>query len=1421
MANDRIGLDIDLSNREVVLEAIKEIESRAGRLNGKKIKFAVDDGIKRINQELNQLTRRKIDIKVEMNSKIKEFENRILRIQNKKISLQMDYAKVSAMQKELGAADSEVKQLRQDFNKKWGINHNINELISEMGKFSTEEKRVRADLKDFKINSDLARELEQANETTQGLRNSLASLLRYEIAPKFDFKQAFQSIARLQNQLGAAMQTAGNALQNLTSPVNRLMTGAIYGAGYKALNKVTEGFGKAFSRYDTMEKYPKMMAEFETANYTAKDSIEELDKSVIGLPTGLDEIVDMAQRFSLSTQDMKKGTKYAIAANNAFLASMATDTQKYQGMMQLQDLLNGKELNSREWMSLGSSMGKAINEVGKVMGYTDMGKFRQELYESEIATEDFLDALVKVGTGSGSIKKLAENSKTTFEGLSSNITNAFSRMGYNVLKILDQIFEQQTGKTLIGNMLEIPKAIDKISDSAQNWVKSHPEEIKKVFDAIRNFDYMGALKGLGEGLKWVFDLIKKLAGVGGKLGLDSGNILKFMIQLNVIGKMLTGVGGLVKGTSVISGFVGAIGKWVKHIATYGGLADLGAITKLESFFSEFASIGEDAKKAQTAKDATTKALYGIKDVGNASQSTWGSIGKKFAKGMIPAAQMMGYAGSFVVVGKALEKIANMNIPLKETTVNLAKISGAAAAMELAGMGIDKMETALSKIKPLKGASAISGLIDMFASGGAMWLLAKAMQEMQKINMTWNDWGKRMLQMAAAVGSMEALAIAIGALNSTFLGGFALLGTGSIAALAGDLLLVAKALRAMEKIEIPSDATVDKVKKAIRKVSEIAEAFQSEGTGLKQRFKSWNDSKTMKHYSDTIGNLLGIIKTVNGMADELKKMTDLELMKADINNAVNNVTKIAEGVSAFMEVIQGLFVIQEKQNYGGTRGRKGKSTTTVTAMGLTTEELGLYNKQLGTIKETFTKLQEIATEFGNIKKMSEDLRKKFGVNSETDEIVTTQIEKAISSFTKMIDAITNEETGLGALDAATKRMEDVNLEQMTASLEEIPKIINKLNEIKGMLAGNEWLSSEAIVPANSFTSNLPGLGDAKTQQANGDTRGGVLDLISGLVEMMQEIARRLNAVPDFREKAKELRLAMRHLQVVMIHAQQLQDYVNGNIDVAAIKEKISSIITELGGVVADSMTFRENAYSFRMGAYHIQQALTYLNDANTSDLPTINSALSTLTKRVGEVSKAVQGKGAEWKKQLADGFKGTADAIKTEMDRVKQQLANISFQSAGWSAGNTFVTGFNQALSNITLPSLPTFSTSSSSSGGEILTAAKGGVVPRYLANGGPTLFKRKGTDTIPAMLTPHEFVVTRQAHSAVGTDFLNRINSLDLKGALASLSLRAGAMVSSNKSVNIDNSKTINTTNHQTFNVKTNNPGFAEMVAGRALRGLS
>ena len=99
------------------------------------------------------------------------------------------------------------------------------------------------------------------------------------------------------------------------------------------------------------------------------------------------------------------------------------------------------------------------------------------------------------------------------------------------------------------------------------------------------------------------------------------------------------------------------------------------------------------------------------------------------------------------------------------------------------------------------------------------------------------------------------------------------------------------------------------------------------------------------------------------------------------------------------------------------------------------------------------------------------------------------------------------------------------------------------------------------------------------------------------------------------------------------------------------------------------------------------------------------------------------------------------------------------------------------------------------------THAMGGLI--YRAHGGGVPFKRRGTDTVPAMLTPGEYVHNKRAVSAFGIDFMRKVNNLDMKGAMNELMHRAGHMANINRGTTITN----NNYNNQKVVINNSNAG--------------
>lgn len=384
------------------------------------------------------------------------------------------------------------------------------------------------------------------------------------------FREEFNAISSRVGHIGSAMQSLGNSLVRLSSPFTRIMSGMFMGAGYKALNLMTEGLGGSFERYDIMKNYSRVLEKLGLdAEKTFKvfadqdkpmNAIDNLNEAVLGLPTGLDEIMAAQKLYAGATNEMEKSTKLAIAANNTFIASgMGSREQRFM-QRYLASLASGADLTTSQWQSIGRIAPLALNAIAEELGVTT-----QELRQGKIAGQKFLDAFIKVGTV-GKIKDAVDETKITWEGLAANIQNATRRMGQGIIKSLDEVFKGYNGRSLLETLLGVDANgtnmgdgirhwIDGLSESIQNWIKSHPEEITEFFETLKSIDWKGIIQGFGEGALWAIKVFEKFAQWASKK--DATKLGNFMVKANLIGKGLLILGGALKGTRHIWGLLGA------------------------------------------------------------------------------------------------------------------------------------------------------------------------------------------------------------------------------------------------------------------------------------------------------------------------------------------------------------------------------------------------------------------------------------------------------------------------------------------------------------------------------------------------------------------------------------------------------------------------------------------------------------------------------------------------------------------------------------------------------------------------------------------------------------------------------------------------------------------------------------------------
>lgn len=1037
--SDRLSLQVALEGAEKVIAELRGIDKFANSMQKKAYKVKIDAAVNKLNKSVDAMRKHQSNFNNAWKNTDKYVDNYNKKLQNAQTRLDQCNKKLKqtneniAYAQKYGAANKPMKQLLADAKKYESVGKTIN---AEMGKY----RKIIGQLKDFgSVSNRKAQNKKFGNFVSEARSEARLAKDRMmhefqgiEVKPDLDLGRVYNKWSGFASRMGASMITLGNTLQRITMPFDSIVRGAMYGIGYGALGKVTEGLSSSTSRYDTIKTYPQIMKSlgFEAektsktikeGTYTAEESIDDLNESVIGLPTGLDEIVDMAKRYVLATHDMKTGTDVAIAANNAFLASASTEQQRYQGMMQLNDVLSGKKLQTREWMSLAASMPAAMQEIGKLLGYEKNSEFLQALYGNKINNGKFIKALREVGTEGGKIAEMAEISKQTFEGLSSNIKNAFSRGGYKLLEALDDVLIAATGEGTVGNFKKITNGIDSIFESGAKWMKANPDVIMDFFTKLKEFDWGGLVSGFGKGVLGALEIFKKFVDFLGDRGIDASKVGTMMVKWNLIGKGLTIMGGSLKGLAPLIGGTGVLGKLIKSGA-------IGAfISKLITPLAKIGSAGAAVKGAET-----------IANVGGAASKiplSWqGVVSQASSIAAIPAV-----AFSFMEVAKAFKVLSTigswegMGKKVLHCMEAIAVFVG-----EAAGIG------ALLTSTPAGWFAAVATGV----GGVTMAGIAKVMQmSVKAVNDVANAEVPSTYKISAVIGSIKTMMTEMKDIDTTLPQGQKNVGDNAkkFEDVFSSISAIVRGMKDISEVEVNAGA-IEKAKETIRTVGEAIE-------GIKIDIAKMFGDKT---YTSEIRGSYSTKNAFNGDALE-GALGNAQ----NVNNILTQITTLIDNLKAFSDkakVLKGLGDMKELTNQIGTM---------VADMGTIATRIKQQSESLEGIGDAPARFQALVECVGSIKKVMstvQTLNETYGMGAELT---------IFNSLSRMISGMKGAIQGAGDMVGdATKLSQAAGMiktaiTDIKSAIEGIDDKIDKTITVK--VAAKIKGKSEAIGKVNDLSS----------------------------------------------------------------------------------------------------------------------------------------------------------------------------------------------------------------------------------------------------------------------------------------------------------------------------------------------------------------
>lgn len=189
------------------------------------------------------------------------------------------------------------------------------------------------------------------------------------------------------------------------------------------INAMKSSLGGAVARFDTLNAYPKVMAQMGYSTDDVTKSVGILKKGVDGLPTSLQDLTKSAQGFAILEKSATKGAETATALNDAFLASGASAGDASRGVEQYSQMLASGTVDLQSWRTLQETMPYALTKVANSFGLTGKSAERDlyaKLKSGQITVDQLNQRFVELD---GGVNGFANTARTASGGIGTSFAN--------------------------------------------------------------------------------------------------------------------------------------------------------------------------------------------------------------------------------------------------------------------------------------------------------------------------------------------------------------------------------------------------------------------------------------------------------------------------------------------------------------------------------------------------------------------------------------------------------------------------------------------------------------------------------------------------------------------------------------------------------------------------------------------------------------------------------------------------------------------------------------------------------------------------------------------------------------------------------------------------------------------------------------
>lgn len=428
--------------------------------------------------------------------------------------------------------------------------------------------------------------------------------------------QSGNGFIKLKDHIASSSQKAkesASGFDKLKASIKNFSAGAVAFKTVSAgLDLMKSSLDKAIDRFDTLQRFPKVMQSLGHSSKDVAASTKALSEGIEGLPTTLDTVVATTQKLTSMTGDLKTSTKLTIALNNAFLASGASTEDASRGLQQYTQMLSAGKVDMQSWKTLQETMPYALQKTAESFGFAGASAqkdFYAALQSGQITFKDFSKRLIELNNGTNGFAEMAKKNSEGIKTSFGNIVNAVAKGIANVIDAFDKMSKAVTGKSIAQNL-------DGIKNVVNNVFKAIVDSIRAVTPVVRTaVQVLGYLKPVLDPLLHILGgvVVGVLAFKGAMLGLA---IIKGIGGL--ITSLVTSLTTLASTSLVAEGATVGLTGALATLSSGGIFLVVGALAGLVSWLSQESDAMKEAKAKAEEYNQSIKSLNDSVKTGNES-----------------------------------------------------------------------------------------------------------------------------------------------------------------------------------------------------------------------------------------------------------------------------------------------------------------------------------------------------------------------------------------------------------------------------------------------------------------------------------------------------------------------------------------------------------------------------------------------------------------------------------------------------------------------------------------------------------------------------------------------------------------------------------------------------------------------------------